>query len=329
MVVANLAHVMVVLHCLSLAAAGLVPIEDIRAGDEVWAWDGQTQTWHLEEVIEPLVHEYEGDVITITIGDDVIEATDNHPFWVVAGEALASRPPPADVPPADRQPSEAGLSIEPGQWIESNEWGESRRWAESDKSAESRRWIESGRWIEARDLQVGDALLLISGEVSQDHKAGSSPRPSQGLQSHGQQPAHLRRRGVRRAGAQQDGWTGSVGWGRTVKRQAEDQAGQQGWSNGRQEVSGKRARGSEEGESDGNVRVLWTRGNRHPGGSRHPEKAWRKRGPGQCSTNVSALQCIQGSPPRACHTTGGLSGALAADRIGRERYVCRKTNRPP
>ncbi len=55
-------------------------------------------------------------------GDDAIEATGNHPFWVVAGPGLDSRPDAADV-------------------------------YENERDA-----TERGRWVEARDLQVGDEL---------------------------------------------------------------------------------------------------------------------------------------------------------------------------
>jgi len=38
------------------------------------------------------VRDYIGDLITISVGGAVIEATGNHPFLVVSGEDLANRP---------------------------------------------------------------------------------------------------------------------------------------------------------------------------------------------------------------------------------------------
>ena len=107
---------------------GLRPIDEISAGEKVYAYDHEAGKWILADVIEPLVHAYRGDLITVVIGGDKIEATGNHPFWVISGENLADRPVARDVP-VHEQGTTAG-----------------------------------GRWIEARDLRVADTLLRNNGQ---------------------------------------------------------------------------------------------------------------------------------------------------------------------
>jgi hypothetical protein len=108
-------------------------IEDVRAGEWVWSCDPVTGAWSRGQVVRPLVHDYAGDVVTVAAGGERIEATGNHPFWVVTGEGLSARPDPHDVPSAER-----------------------------DALRES----TSGRWVEARSLQPGDLLLLRSGATA-------------------------------------------------------------------------------------------------------------------------------------------------------------------
>src|SRR4051812_38237221 len=60
-------------------------IEDVKAGDHVWAFDPNTDQWAAKEVLKPLVHDYSGDLVTIFISDRTIQATGNHPFWVKQG----------------------------------------------------------------------------------------------------------------------------------------------------------------------------------------------------------------------------------------------------
>jgi|GEM_PF-2337795 len=114
------------------AVQGVLTIESVSAGTEVWACAPETGEWCLKRVVAPLSHHYEGDVITITIdgAHDSIEATGNHPFWVVEGEVLSSRPVACDV-------------------------------YEKERHSES-----NGRWVEARSLRNGDVLLLQSGQVA-------------------------------------------------------------------------------------------------------------------------------------------------------------------
>ncbi len=110
---------------------GLRPIEDIRSGERLYAYDREAGKWILADVIEPLAHSYSGDLVTVVIGSDRIEATGNHPFWVVSGDHLADRPVAGDVP-ANEQVATA-----------------------------------EGRWVEARNLQTGDILLRNNGNCVQ------------------------------------------------------------------------------------------------------------------------------------------------------------------
>lgn len=66
---------------------------------------------------------------TIQVRGDVIRATGGHPFWVVRGEGLAERPLPKLI------------------------------------SAYEEGGRQEGRWVLARDLRVGDGVLLRHGEV--------------------------------------------------------------------------------------------------------------------------------------------------------------------
>ena len=104
-----------------LTPDGPRPIESIRAGVEIYAFDVVGEEWVSAKVRGRLTHRYQGDVVTLHIGDITVRATGNHPFCVVRGDRLALRPVPADVPP--EEPT-----------------------------------LSAGRWVEARDLQVGDLL---------------------------------------------------------------------------------------------------------------------------------------------------------------------------
>ena len=100
-------------------------IEDVRAGERVWAWDPQASRWEVREVVRPLVHDYDGDVIAVRAGGEAVEATGNHPFWVVAGEGLGGRPAAADVPEAERRAVAAehrGGGSRPGTWNRATCW---------------------------------------------------------------------------------------------------------------------------------------------------------------------------------------------------------------
>lgn len=111
-----------------LTANGHRAIETVEPGTEVYACDLATGEWILARVLKRQSFQWEGDMITIQLGSITIQATGNHPFYVVRGDRLASRPLPQDVPP------------------------------------EEQRMTEYGRWVEARDLKKGDVLKEKSGQ---------------------------------------------------------------------------------------------------------------------------------------------------------------------
>jgi serine protease inhibitor len=110
-----------------LTSAGSSPIQEITEGTLVRAYDWETLQWVLSPVVSRQSIAYRGDVISIRAGGAVIDATANHPFYVLRGSSLDTRPQPADVPPAERRTG------------------------------------REGRWVSARDLRVGDLLMTSSG----------------------------------------------------------------------------------------------------------------------------------------------------------------------
>ena len=77
-----------------LTPGGLIPIEDIEAGDIVWAWDVDAGQYVLGEVAQTFIREVDCLVI-LRVGDETIETTTEHPFWVVGSgwiEAKDLRP---------------------------------------------------------------------------------------------------------------------------------------------------------------------------------------------------------------------------------------------
>ncbi len=103
---------------------GLRPIRSIRPLDKVWAFDLTAREWKLRHVVDTFEREYEGDLVRLTVGGEVIGATSGHPFWDVEGEALESRPL-----------GEHLLGTPRNARI-------------------------PGRWVGAGDLRVGDVLFL-------------------------------------------------------------------------------------------------------------------------------------------------------------------------
>ena len=67
-------------------------IEDIQVGDLVLSYDLLTQEWASMPVVRTFEHDYVGGIVTLEINGELIEATGNHPFWVVSGDDLESRP---------------------------------------------------------------------------------------------------------------------------------------------------------------------------------------------------------------------------------------------
>jgi Ca-activated chloride channel family protein len=117
---------------------GLIPIEKISSGSEVYAGNPQTGQWLFRRVLQTEKHQYRGDMVTITAGDAEIKATGNHPFWVVKGKKIKLRPFAADLTVAERPSTPVG------------------------------------RWIEARSLQAGDVLRGIYGRHYKVDRVASS-----------------------------------------------------------------------------------------------------------------------------------------------------------
>jgi hypothetical protein len=109
---------------------GLRPIQDVRTGERVWAFDHASEHWQLRSVLECYQSRHEGDFVVLDVAGETITSTPGHPFWVIEGRALPARPQPDHVPAAP---------------------------------ARSR---VSGRWVDAGDLQVGDVLLLKEERVA-------------------------------------------------------------------------------------------------------------------------------------------------------------------
>ena len=59
---------------------GSVPIEEIEAGDYVWAWDEETGDVALKQVVETYVHEAD-ELIHLSVNGEEITCTPGHPFY--------------------------------------------------------------------------------------------------------------------------------------------------------------------------------------------------------------------------------------------------------
>jgi hypothetical protein len=123
-----------------LTSSGAKSIEAVEKGEMAYAYDSETGEWKLSAVVDTQTHGYRGDVVTISCGGEEIEATGNHPFWVISGKSLPSRPPALDVPDGERNTA------------------------------------PNGRWVEARHLQVGDRLLSMDQGEMEVSRIGSSQK---------------------------------------------------------------------------------------------------------------------------------------------------------
>lgn len=111
-----------------VTADGTVAIEDIEAGDQVACADPVSGTWATCEVEAALTREYEGELVTVEIAGDTLDATGGHPFWVIAGADLSERPIAQDA-------GEDAFTTGP----------------------------DGARWVPARALRAGDVVLLADG----------------------------------------------------------------------------------------------------------------------------------------------------------------------
>jgi alpha-tubulin suppressor-like RCC1 family protein len=110
-----------------LTADGPRAIEGVAPGTQVYACDLSPGRWVLSRVLKQRSFQWEGDMITLRAGSVSVEATGNHPFYVVRGDRLTSRPVSQEISNEDQETS------------------------------------GPGRWVEARDLQEGDVLKTMSG----------------------------------------------------------------------------------------------------------------------------------------------------------------------
>ena len=90
-------------------------IEAVSVGTMVWSYDHERESWALMPVSHIEAHDFAGAMVTITVGNDTIAATLAHPFWVVSGECLESRPLARSRDGANR------ASSENGQWVSAGE----------------------------------------------------------------------------------------------------------------------------------------------------------------------------------------------------------------
>lgn len=110
---------------------GLRPIGSIEPGELVYAFNFELGEWTLAEVVHRHDNLYIGEVVTIRIGDSTVEVTAHHPFWVLEGNQLSSRPQPDH------------LSVH-----------------------EDERLSLPGRWVNSHDLAVGDRVVGRDGKVN-------------------------------------------------------------------------------------------------------------------------------------------------------------------
>ena len=108
---------------------GHKPIEQVVAGDRVWAFDCRLLRWELKPVLETFTPWHQGAMATLRFAGESIRATGGHPFWVVRGDRLAMRPHPAKID-----------TYEDGSKL-------------------------PGRWVLAQDLVAGDEVFLRSSAV--------------------------------------------------------------------------------------------------------------------------------------------------------------------
>jgi len=106
---------------------GLASITAVSIGDAVLTLNDETGGSLVSRIVGVSQQAYQGDMISIRLAAGSLDATGNHPFRVVRGAGLESRPPAVDV------------------------------------SASERGNGDSGRWVEARDLKRGDLIATVTG----------------------------------------------------------------------------------------------------------------------------------------------------------------------
>jgi RHS repeat-associated protein len=126
---------------LVITREGNKSIEDIQVGEYVWSYDQDSSNWVLKSVTQCLIHQYQGQIFKIEVNGKIVEATSNHPFWVIEGQELEKRPNPEDI-----AEYECGLR-------------------------------SGGRWVAAEHLQVGDLVLSRNEAKIAQRAKNVQPRP--------------------------------------------------------------------------------------------------------------------------------------------------------
>ncbi len=150
-------------------ADGPKPIEQVKEGDLVWAYDHEAGQWRLCAVGPTHANPYDGDLGELTFTTDAgqtetLTATSGHPFWVAAAvdpAELAARPlavecnPPSNLTHSKVEaPVRIPLPKEPFDEDERKK-GERPRFDTPD--------AKGGRYVMAGDLKLSDQLLLRDG----------------------------------------------------------------------------------------------------------------------------------------------------------------------
>lgn len=90
---------------------------EVEPNTTVLGFDFSTGSWTERIVQKRHQNPYTGPLIRITFDDDVIEVTEHHPFWVVSGRGLHSRPFPAQLHVGEDE----GGSLS-GRWVNYHEF---------------------------------------------------------------------------------------------------------------------------------------------------------------------------------------------------------------
>ncbi|MBL9093172.1 MAG: hypothetical protein JNL96_18285 [Planctomycetaceae bacterium] len=96
-------------------AAGRKRLDEVQPGEFVQAFDHAEGCWRLAEVLARHDNRFTGNMVTVVVEGELLEATERHPFWVVVGEELYERPPCDHL-----LPHEDDGGILPGRWVDSH-----------------------------------------------------------------------------------------------------------------------------------------------------------------------------------------------------------------
>jgi hypothetical protein len=108
---------------LVLTITGLLPIEEVQAGDLVVSLDEETGAWSYERVAQTMVNEAQ-EVLDLTLEDasgatETLRTTAEHPFWT----AERGWTPAAELSPGDRvfQAPDSWLAVASAVWSRERE----------------------------------------------------------------------------------------------------------------------------------------------------------------------------------------------------------------